>query len=66
MMWYRARVKLSAAQAKQAAKLSLGLIDDVDLVWINGRAIGSGFGEDAARVRAAARSCSRPATTSSS
>ena len=31
MMWYRAHVKLSAAQAKQAAKLSLGVIDDVDL-----------------------------------
>ena len=37
MMWYRAHVKLSAAQAKQAAKISLGVIDDVDLVWINGQ-----------------------------
>ncbi len=46
MMWYRARVKLSAAQAKQAASVSLEVIDDVDLVWINGKPIGSGEGED--------------------
>jgi sialate O-acetylesterase len=46
MMWYRARVKLSAAQAKQNASVSLGVIDDVDLVWINGQPIGSGVGED--------------------
>ena len=41
MMWYRARVTLDTAQAKQAAKLSLGLIDDVDVAWVNGRAVGN-------------------------
>jgi len=45
MLWYRARVKLTAAQAKQATKISLGVIDDVDLVWINGQPMGSGCGE---------------------
>jgi len=40
-------VKLSAAQARQAAKLSLGVIDDVDEVWINGQPFASGFGEGA-------------------
>ena len=45
MVWYRAHTKLSAAQAKQAATLELGPIDDVDLVWMNGRAMASGFGE---------------------
>jgi sialate O-acetylesterase len=45
IMWYRAHVKLSAAQAKQAAKISLGVIDDVDLVWINGQPMASGVGE---------------------
>ncbi len=45
MVWYRARVKLSRAQAKQAATLDLAQVDDVDLVWLNGRAIASGFGE---------------------
>ena len=45
VMWYRARVKLSAAQARRGAKLSLGVIDDVDQVWINGQPVASGFGE---------------------
>jgi len=50
MMWYRARVKLTAKQAKlakQGVKLSLGVIDDVDLVWINGQPMGSDCGEHA-------------------
>ena len=46
VMWYRARVKLGAAQAKQAAKVSLGVIDDVDEVWVNGQPIASGDGEN--------------------
>lgn len=41
MLWYRARVKLTAAQAKLPATLSLGLVDEVDLTWVNGRTIGS-------------------------
>ena len=45
VMWYRTRVTLSAAQARQGAKISLGVIDDVDEVWINGQPIASGVGE---------------------
>ena len=45
MMWFRARVKLDTTQAKQAAKLSLGLVDDVDVTWVNGRAVGNSFGD---------------------
>jgi len=41
MVWYRARVKLTKAQAKQAATLTLGQIDEVDLSFVNGRAVGS-------------------------
>jgi len=41
MVWFRARVTLSAAQAKQAATLSLGQIDEVDLTFVNGRSVGS-------------------------
>jgi sialate O-acetylesterase len=41
MVWFRARVALSAAQAKQQASLSLGQIDEVDLTFVNGRAVGS-------------------------
>ena len=44
-LWYRAHVKLTAAQAKQAAKISLGVIDDVDEVWINAQPFATGFGE---------------------
>jgi sialate O-acetylesterase len=42
MVWYRAHLKLTAAQAKQAATISLGVIDEIDLVFVNGRAVGSG------------------------
>jgi sialate O-acetylesterase len=41
MLWYRARVQLTAAQARLPATLSLGQVDEVDLTWVNGRAIGS-------------------------
>ncbi len=44
MVWFRARVNLTAAQARQPAKLSMGSIDDVDVTWVNGRAIGNTFG----------------------
>jgi sialate O-acetylesterase len=45
MMWYRARVTLTKEQAAQAATLSVGEVNDVDIAWINGRAMGSSFGE---------------------
>jgi sialate O-acetylesterase len=44
MVWYRAHVNLTAVQARQAAKLSMGSIDDVDVTWVNGRAVGNTFG----------------------
>jgi sialate O-acetylesterase len=34
-------VRLTATQAKLPATLSLGQVDEVDLTWVNGRAIGS-------------------------
>ena len=46
MVWYRARARLSRAQVKQPAKVSLGAVDDVDLVWINGQPMASGYGEE--------------------
>jgi sialate O-acetylesterase len=47
LMWFRAHVTLTQAQAKQSAKLTLGPIDDVDVTWVNGRAMGSSSGLDA-------------------
>jgi sialate O-acetylesterase len=44
MLWFRARVNLTAAQARQGARLSLGSVDDVDMTWVNGRAVGNSFG----------------------
>ncbi len=50
MVWLRASVELSAKQAKQKARLSLAKIDDVDITWVNGRAVGSTAGPDTDRV----------------
>jgi sialate O-acetylesterase len=47
ILWYRTRVNVTGAQAKQAATLTLGEIDDADLVWLNGRPLaGGGFREE--------------------
>ncbi len=47
MVWFRAHVKLDKAQAREVARLSLGLVDDVDMTWVNGRAVGNGYGDQA-------------------
>ena len=44
MVWFRRHVKLTAAQAAQAASLALGAIDELDQTWVNGRPIGNTFG----------------------
>jgi len=40
-MWYRTSVKLTAAEAAQAARLSVGKASEEDIAWVNGRAVGS-------------------------
>lgn len=46
MVWYRAEVTLTAEQARQGARLSLGNVDEADQTWVNGRAVGaSGSGD---------------------
>jgi sialate O-acetylesterase len=44
MIWFRATVDLTPAQAEQGATLSLGLIDDADVTWVNGEPVGAGAG----------------------
>jgi sialate O-acetylesterase len=44
LVWYRTTITLSAAQAKSAATLMLGPVNQVDETWINGRALGNTFG----------------------
>src|SRR5690606_15443147 len=50
MVWLRRTVELTAKQARQAATLSLGKIDDVDISWVNGESVGSTAGPDNDRV----------------
>lgn len=49
VVWYRTHVRLGAAQAAQAATLALGAIDETDMTWVNGRAVGSAYGPGSGR-----------------
>ncbi len=49
MIWFRKTVTLTAAQAKQGATLSLGVFDELDQTWVNGKPVGNSFGWDFAR-----------------
>ncbi len=48
-LWYRRRIELSAEQAAGAATLHLGMIDDCDETWVNGRRVGATCGWDTPR-----------------
>lgn len=43
MVWFRTRVDLTAAQARQGAVLELGALDETDITWVNGQAVGSQY-----------------------
>jgi sialate O-acetylesterase len=49
-VWYGAAVHLSEAQAAQAGTLELGLIDDIDMSWVNGRPVGFTSGAGTSRA----------------
>ena len=49
MVWLRVHVTLTRDQARQAAVLSLGPVDDVDTTWLNGRFVGGAQGWDTPR-----------------
>ncbi|MBV9883708.1 MAG: 9-O-acetylesterase [Sphingomonadaceae bacterium] len=55
MVWMRARVTLSAAEAAQAATLSLGVIDELDQSFVNGVAVGNRYSWEAPRDYAVPR-----------
>lgn len=44
MVWYQARFDLTGEQAASPATLSLGGIDEIDAVWLNGRFLAGSFG----------------------
>jgi len=48
-LWYRRSVELTAAQAAGTATLHLGMIDDCDETWVNGRFVGKACGWDLPR-----------------
>jgi len=47
---YRTRVQLSAAQARQGARLAVGMIDDMDVTQVNGKVVGTEQGWQTNRV----------------
>ncbi|MDF8332758.1 sialate O-acetylesterase [Novosphingobium cyanobacteriorum] len=49
-VWLRRQVTLSAAQARAGATLALGVLDDMDMTFVNGRAVGNTFGWDEERA----------------
>lgn len=44
MVWYRNQVTLTAAQAARGATLEVGPVDETDMTWVNGVAVGSQYG----------------------
>lgn len=48
-VWLRRQVTLTHAQVASGAMLSLGVLDDMDMTWVNGRAVGNTFGWDTNR-----------------
>ena len=49
-VWYGTSLRLTEAQAAQTATLELGLIDEIDLSWVNGKPVGSTSGAGISRA----------------
>ncbi|WP_420381007.1 sialate O-acetylesterase [Novosphingobium sp.] len=45
-VWLRRQVTLNAAQVRAGGTLNLGILDDMDMTWVNGHAVGNSFGWD--------------------
>jgi sialate O-acetylesterase len=45
-VWLRRQVVLTAADAHAEARLRLGVLDDMDMTFVNGHAVGNSFGWD--------------------
>ena len=52
MLWYQRTVDLTAAQARGAATLVLGTVDDADRTWVNGVGVGGSSLASQSRVYA--------------
>jgi len=60
VVWLRKQVRLSAAQARGAARLHLAKVDDCDEVWVNGRRVGGQCGYNLLREYALPAGLLRP------
>jgi len=49
LVWYRTEITLTAEQAKKGATLSLGVIDDLDVSYVNGIGVGATSSWDVVR-----------------
>ncbi len=49
LVWYRTEITLTTEQAKKGATLSLGVIDDLDVSYINGTGVGATSSWDVVR-----------------
>lgn len=50
LIWFRTQVTLTAAQAKKGATLGIGVIDDLDMSYVNGVGVGATSSWDVNRV----------------
>lgn len=48
-VWLRRQITLTRAQAAAGAVLTLGVLDDMDMTWVNGKPVGNTFGWDTQR-----------------
>lgn len=49
-VWFRRTLTLTAEQAAKGGTLAIGVIDDMDTTWVNGRIVGSTFSWSAERA----------------
>jgi len=49
-VWYFKQIELPEKVAGEPAKISLGIIDDGDVVWVNGVKVGEGYGYNVRRI----------------
>jgi sialate O-acetylesterase len=60
IVWYRTEVELTAEQATKAAEINFGVIDDLDMTFINGIGVGSTSSWDAPRRYGLAKGVLKP------
>lgn len=60
ILWYRTEVTLTAAQAKQAATLTLGIVDDLDMSFVNDVPVGTTNAWDEVRTYPLAKGTLKP------